>query len=61
MPTHGTFDVEISLANGIILTKIGLANGTIQKMWAAPTYPKFSRELPPVHKMFKIAEKPNGR
>ena len=44
MPTHGTFDVEISLAKSIILTKIGLANGAILKLWAAHPYPKFSRE-----------------
>ena len=29
MPTHGTFDVELSLAKGIIFTKIGLAKGSI--------------------------------
>ena len=28
-------DVEISLASGIIFTKIGLANGAILKLWAA--------------------------
>ena len=43
-PTHGTFDVEFSLTKGIIFTKIGLANGTILKLWAANPYPKFSRE-----------------
>ena len=48
MPTHGSFDVEISLAKGIIFTKIGLANGAILKLWAAHPYPKFSWEpLPP--------------
>ena len=46
MPTHGTFDVEISLAKGIFFTKIGLANGAILKLWAAHPYPKFSREPP---------------
>ena len=47
MPTHGTFDVEISLAKGIIFRKIGLANGAILKLWAAHPCPKFSREPPP--------------
>ena len=44
---HGTFDVEISLAKGIVFTKIGLANGAILKLWAAHPYPKFSQEPPP--------------
>ena len=47
MPTHGTFDVEISLAKGVIFSKIGLANGAILKLWAAHPCPKFSREPPP--------------
>ena len=47
MPNHGTFNVEISLAKGIIFTKIGLANGTFLKLWAAHPYPKFSKEPPP--------------
>ena len=47
MPTHGTFDVGISLAKGIIFRKIGLANGAISKLWAAHPCPKFSREPPP--------------
>ena len=38
------FDVEISLAKGIIFRKIGLANGAILKPWAAHPCPKFSRE-----------------
>ena len=42
------FDVEISLAKGIIFRKIGLANGAILKQWAAHPCPKFSREPPPV-------------
>ena len=42
--THGTFDVEISLAKGIIFRKIGLANVAILKPWAAHPCPKFSRE-----------------
>ena len=46
MPTHGTFDVETSLAKGIIFRKIGLANGAILKLWAAHPCPKFSREPP---------------
>ena len=29
MPFQGTFNGEISLAKGIIFTKIGLANGSI--------------------------------
>ena len=41
------FDVEISLAKGIIFRKIGLANGAILKQWAAHPCPKFSREPPP--------------
>ena len=41
-PTHGTFDVEISLARGIIFTKIGQANGAILKLWVAHPYPKFN-------------------
>ena len=44
---HGTIDVEISLAKGIVFTKIGLANGAILKLWAAHPYPKFSQEPPP--------------
>ena len=43
---QGTFDVEISLAKGIIFRKIGLANGSILKLWAAHPCPKFSREPP---------------
>ena len=31
-PIHGTFDVEFSLAKGIIFTAIGLANGSILKL-----------------------------
>ena len=47
----GTFDVEISLAKGIVFTKIGLANGAILKLWAAHPYPKFSQEPPPLAKI----------
>ena len=47
MLTHGTFDVKISLAKGIIFTKIGLANGTILKLLATHPYLKFSGEPPP--------------
>ena len=47
MPTHGTFDVETSLAKGIIFRKICLANGAILKLWEAHPCPKFSREPPP--------------
>ena len=47
MPTHGTFDTESSLAKGIILTKFGLANSAILKLWVAHPYPKFSWEPPP--------------
>ena len=43
---HGTIDVEISLAKGIIFTKLGLANGAILKLLAAHPYPKFSQEPP---------------
>ena len=48
MPIQSTSEGKISLAKGIIFTKIGLANGYIFKLWAAPPYPKFSREPPPV-------------
>ena len=44
---HGTIDVEISLAKGIVFTKIGLANGAILKLWAAHPYLKFSQEPSP--------------
>ena len=47
MPIQSTSEGKISLAKGIIFTKIGLANGYILKLWAAPPYPKFSREPPP--------------
>ena len=43
MPIQSTSEGKISLAKGIIFTKIGLANGYIFKLWAAPPYPKFSR------------------
>ena len=33
--THVTFDVEISLGKGINFIIIGLANGSIVKLWAA--------------------------
>ena len=46
MPIQSTSEGKISLAKGIIFTKIGLANGYIFKLWAAPPYPKFSREPP---------------
>ena len=45
---HGTIDVEISLAKGIVFTKIGLANGAILKLRAARLYPKFSQEPSPM-------------
>ena len=35
MPTHGTFDVKFSLAKGIIVRNLGLANGTILKLLVA--------------------------
>ena len=44
---ENAFDVEISLAKGIIFTKISLANGAILKPWAAHPCPKFSQEPPP--------------
>ena len=56
MPIQSTSEGKISLAKGIIFTKIGLANGYIFKLWAAPPYPKFSREPPPrviVPKVFR--------
>ena len=46
MPIQSTSEGKISLAKGIIFTKIVLANGYILKLWAAPPYPKFSREPP---------------
>ena len=46
IPRKGIFYVEISLAKGIIFTKMGLANGSILKLWAAHRYLKFSREPP---------------
>ena len=54
MPTHGTFDVGISLAKGIIFRKIGLANGAISKLWAAHPCRKFSREPPPPRGLLKV-------
>ena len=51
------FDVEISLAKGIIFRKIGLANGAILKQWAAHPCPKFSREPPPSGTGFEIVLK----
>ena len=47
-PTHGNFDVEISLAKGIIFKNIGRANSGILKQWVAHPYLKFSREPPPL-------------
>ena len=43
-PTHCIFDVEISLAMGIIFRKLGLANGIILKLWEADPYLKCSRQ-----------------
>ena len=45
---HGTIDEGISVAKGIVFTKIGLANGAILKLWAAHPYPKFSQWFEPV-------------
>ena len=36
MPVQSSSEGKISLAKGIIFTKIGLANGYILKLWAAP-------------------------
>ena len=36
MPIQSTSEGKISLAKGIIFTKISLANGYILKLWAAP-------------------------
>ena len=47
MPNHGTLNVEISLAKGIIFTKIGLANGTILKLGAAHPYRNLAKNPPP--------------
>ena len=55
MPIHATFDVEFSLAMGIIFTKIVPANSTILKLWAVYLYPKFSRE-PPVLLLNRILQ-----
>ena len=58
MPTHGIFDVEISLAKGIIFRKIVLANGAILKPWAAHPCPKFSREPPSPMGLIQEAKHP---
>ena len=44
--TQGTFDVELSLAKGVIFTKIVLANGAILKMWRAHPYAKLAENPP---------------
>ena len=36
MPIQSTPEGKISLAKGVIFTKIGLANGYILKLWAVP-------------------------
>ena len=36
MPIQSTSEGKISLAKGVIFTKIGLANSYILKLWAAP-------------------------
>ena len=54
MPIQSTSEGKISLAKGIIFTKIGLANGYILKLWAAPPNPKFSREPPVVTTLRKL-------
>ena len=61
MPNHGTFNVEISLAKGIIFTKIGKANGTILKLWAGNPYPKFSQTPPPRDRSAIIKAKSTGK
>ena len=47
MLTQGTFDEGISLAKGIIFTKIGLANGYILEVWAAHPTRNLAESPPP--------------
>ena len=47
MPTYGIFDVEFSLAKGIIFTEVGLADGAILNMRVAYRHPRISRDLLP--------------
>ena len=55
------FDVEISLAKGIIFRKIGLANGAILKPWAAHPCLKFSQEPPPRGDALEICKESNRK
>ena len=48
MPIQSTSEGKISLAKGIIFTKIGLANGYILKLWAAPPNRNLAENPPPV-------------
>ena len=48
MPIQSTSEGKISLAKGIIFTKIGLANGYIFKLWAAPPTRNLAENPPPV-------------
>ena len=47
MPIQSTSERKISLAKGIIFTKIGLANGYIVKLWAAPPTRNLAENPPP--------------
>ena len=57
MPIQSTSERKISLAKGIIFTKIGLANGYILKLWAAPPNRNLA-ESPPVS---LLGSSENGR
>ena len=53
MPIQSTSEGKISLAKGVIFTKIGLANGYILKLWAAPPNRNLAENPPPVgHRFF---------
>ena len=47
MPIQSTSEGKISLAKGIVFTKIGLANGNILKLWAAPPTRNLAENSPP--------------
>ena len=59
MPIQSTSEGKISLAKGIIFTKIGLANGYIFKLWAAPPTRNLAENPPVVQAVnVKIVMKP---
>ena len=49
MPIQSTSEGKISLAKGISFTKIGLANGYILKLWAAPPTRNLTENPPVIH------------